>query len=391
MAQKTLSYQYNEFMKWKEFNNTLPQSLVSYCVDKTSNTMADITEYSSSLENIITHIMDGKDPNIMVFKNNVKFYVNMIHNANYVEYLDKIRSLDYSTKENIDFLISELISCASRCDISVKGLVSGENNSFKTIPEICGDVCKNFYLDQTLSINFRSRLLNICNYDFIEFMDLTKALDENNVNTSDNYKGFMTFMGLLYCRDILNTQIILKCIESIKHSIFCFEQSKKLETHSCSRYSNDMHYKHDPVYKNICYYDCNKDVLTENVTYRTQTECSNLHKGYEFLINNVIESLNVKITELLSQYTYFKNNKEKLEIAQNTIDEISKNIDLIIKSHQELLNLCKYYKSMEKNQKVNVLKPNVIATHNTLGLNLNKLRLKLIKHTNVNMDEYVKL
>jgi hypothetical protein len=49
---------------------------------------------------------------------------------------------------------------------------------------------------------------------------MNKSMDENNDDTSDNYKGFMTFMGLLYSRGIINSKAITNCINTIKKSIY---------------------------------------------------------------------------------------------------------------------------------------------------------------------------
>jgi hypothetical protein len=51
----------------------------------------------------------------------------------------------------------------------------------------------------------------------------------------------------------------------------------------------------------------------------------------------------------------------------------------MVKSHQEIIQLNQYYKSLNKNQLVAPFRPYVIITHNSIGANLNKLQEKLSK------------
>lgn len=314
MSQRSLSYQYGEIMQYQTINNTLPQHLVPYCIQETNCRGPDLSLFDEQLSEIISSITKGDNPNIIVFRNLIKFYVNKIHQANYQEYLQKLKSLDYSSKENIHYLGSELIICALKCPISVKGFTFQEDPKYKSVPEICADIAKQFSVflikGESGNISFHEELMKMCQQYFYDFVDLNKSLDENNEHTSDNYKGFMTFMGLLYSRGIINIKVVIDCIDTIKKSIFCCdcksENHCSQQKHSCS----DFHEKltgnkksvDNKLGKSICYYDCNKcnkpSIDNPITTLRKHIECVNLHKGYEHLLTHVIHSLESRVSDL---------------------------------------------------------------------------------------------
>jgi hypothetical protein len=239
--------------------------------------------------------------------------------------------------------------------------------------------------------------MKICQQYFLDFVDLNKSLDENNENTSDNYKGFMTFMGLLYSRGVINIKVVIDCLDSIKRSIFCTECKCETHTglnslnkgkHTCLIYSEKLSgYKRsidNKICNTICYSDCNEcDLPSEEnplTTYRKHIECINLHKGYEHLLVHVTHSLDLRINELISNYNEKKNlTDEQSKSIVTAMEKLHEYLDVIISSHQEIVHLNKCYKSINKNQMVTPLRPHVMITHNSLGNSLAKLKEKISK------------
>lgn len=109
-----LSYSYDVLIKYQIVNNVFPKCLTPFCFNKTPDKIVPNLNKFQEIEEIIKTISNGENPNSVLFKNYVKFYVNSIHNNNYYEYLDKLKKLEYSTKENVHFLINELIICSMR-------------------------------------------------------------------------------------------------------------------------------------------------------------------------------------------------------------------------------------------------------------------------------------
>ena len=471
MAGRSLSYQFDEFMKYLSVNDILPQHLVPYCTQDVSSGGLDLSSFNMQLPEIIAGITRGDNPDIITFRNFIKYYINKIHQGNYGEYLGKLEALNYPARDNIHFLASELIICAIRHPISVKGFTFTEDPKYRSVPEICVDVIKQFSTKKitvdngkggTDVIGFHEELMKLCEEYFYDFMDLTKSLDENNENTSDNYKGFMTLMGLLYGKGLIGIKVVIDCMDTIKKSIFCSvckskaHESKSSEKHYC----DDVHTKHKKqididLLKTICYYCCNKCTRPSEsnnfVTYRKHIECEKLHKGYEHLLTHVLHSLESRIADLIANmndksntvtklqallnaynsgehskefekyimskctsdfkiktdviyfqsYADFVSSFENTDATSKAINDVlgndltlAKNIhrdittsfnklceyvDIIIKSHQEFVQLNQIYKSMNKTQLVVPLKPHLVITHNSIGTNLNKLHDKLLK------------
>lgn len=478
MSQKFISHPYEEFMKYQCLNNVLPQSLVSHCVNDMHNETPNMLTFDEEMREIVMNITKGSNPNSVIFRNQIKFFVNKINQGTYNEFLEKIKKLidpepsaskelsefqgkdkvkkmsysdqkdniDFSSKENINFFASELIICAMRCPISVKGFTFTEDSKYKSVPEVCMDVAKYFSFSyDNKNINFREELIKICEHFFNDFIDLNKSLDENNEGTYENFKGFMTVMGLLYSRQIISINIVISCIDIIKRSIFSSEcKSKKhgefIQPHSCTEHNKKLTGVTKQVtnkfLKSICHYDCDYcEVMsdkTPQITYRSQFECTNLHKGYELLISHVINYLEKKTDELMSHlkekkkyitiYTglinkvndnkldnidvmnYLENKKQKGSIKNENKEEIllllnedkdkvtehQKQIETLLnklkdcltaicKHHNDMTKLNNCYVSIVKGQQVNPLKPNNVFIHNEIGNRLNSLNDKLSK------------
>lgn len=427
-AEKKLSYQYDEIMSFQQVNNKLPNELITYCVTDTNNNIPNLGTYKEQLQEIIESIPKGIDPNSVVFRNLVREYIGTISQNNYDTFFLKLKSLNYASKENVHFLASELIVRAIRCDISVKGFTFDEDPKFKTFPEICADVAKHFSLVEIKNgeqkFQFHDEITKICQQYFSDFIDMNKSMDENNEDTSSNYKGFMTFLGLLYSRGVINIKIITGCMDSVKRAIFatsCMAKEHMVITpdHSCCEYSvtkltGSKKDKNNELSKLICYFDCNKCTQPNDtnpfVTYHKHIECGVLHKGYEHLMNHVVRSLEVRSVELLKtlieRESIVKNidkslseeDKQELIESRNTtksiVDKLCSFVDIIIKSHQELINLNKCYVSVSssaqsKSKYAPPLKNHSIINHNNIGVQLNKLQDKIMPHSAGHTTRYV--
>ena len=306
-------YSLQDFLQYQEVNNVLPQQLAQYCIEGYNNIKPDITIYSDILNDIISNITKGVNPNDILFRNTIKFLINTLNQNNYDDNLNKMKELDFDSVQNIHFLILELIRCAINCPISFKGYdfktelyVDKPNNFVQetpsqiTVPEVCVNIAKYFStMPLTINnkpINIHNELLNICRHYFISFLDPTRLLDEHNTHSSDNYKGFMTFMGLLYSKNLIQPKILLDCINNIKNTIFM--QSKTSLSKECQRSS---------------------------------FECNNFYKGYEFLIKHIINVLTLKFNEL-------KVNSNNNDIYKNKLVNMKpndfNNIDMILNKYK---------------------------------------------------------
>lgn len=412
--EKTLSYQLDEIMKYQSINNKIPQQLASLCASEYTHSVPNLSSYYEQLDEIISNTSKGINTNSVEFRNRVKYYIGMIAASNYQDFLEKLKALDYSTKENIHFLASELIFGAIRCHISVKGFTFTDDSKIKTVPEICADIAKyfsQFMVENETNnvIQFHDEITKICQQYFLDFVDMGKSMDENNEDTADNYKGFMTFMGLLYSRGVVNIKAVINCMDTIKRAIYatnCLAPAHMTTsgTHNCYDHSNSQLMGSKKQIDNklarlICYHDCNKCIRPSEdaplETFRKHVECVNLHKGYEHLMTHVVRSLDLRSNDLiktLNERIDALNNlletateeekSELLNLKENSLsilDKLSSYVDLIIKSHQEMIDMNKCYLSMSQNRLkyVNPLKPHSIINHNNIGHSLNDLQDKL--------------
>lgn len=295
------SYKLADFMKYRDVNNIMPKNLLSYCIKQQSHTITnhdgttaygygnnipDISTFLDSVNDTINIITQGDNPNDVMFRNNVKTYINALSDANYDEYVKKFSQMVYSSKANIHFLTIELISCAIRCPISYKGFNLQEEKNHKTVPEVCADLTKFIstlpIVIDGVELNLRSEILLICHQYFVNFMNPKKLMDENNAHNADNYKGFMTLMGLLYARNLTPSTVLLDCIKTIKNCMF------------------------------ISKGECNG----KNISSRNNVECSNLYKGYEHLINHIVHTLQKKLPDMMNT----------LKTEQVFLDKIGKSL-----------------------------------------------------------------
>lgn len=406
---ETTQYAYDEFMKYKDINAVIPSILYKNVgLGKPNDINIDI--YCGILNDIITSIKQGNDPNEIVLKNNIKHLINIINQLNYDETLEKIKKIDFSSVKIIRFFISELIICAMRYQISIKGY-DFEDMTHVTIPEICSDLQKYFitYIvpTDTNPNNFHMELLNVCQQYFLEFLNLNKSIDENNADTSDNYKGFMTVLGLLFERNVISIKIAGNCIEQIIKNIFCINTKleKKYEEHDCYECSKKM-YGYTITSKSkieqICFYDCEYlediDDKDDLVVKRTQTECLNLYKGYEHLIGHILHYYEKKVDEIKNSIEHFltllnKNVKltksyELKQDSQPIIDYIvCKTIDEVIPGFYDKTIIVKFDNYIklfdDRKEALNMIGNILVNDTNTINEQIKLMNINMMKIENV--------
>ena len=275
VSNRNCSHPLSTWIEAQESNDVTPKQLLAYMLARYKNNTPNLTYFNSVLDEIIECGMKGMNPNDIELINNIKYYINTLNHINHKEYLDKLMKLDYGN--NIGLLIFELIKCAIDCPISYKGYDFKEQK-FPTIPELCVDI---IYVFQTKpvkfkdpTIQFNSELLRASELYFKSFFHDDKLFDEHNGHFVDNYKGYMTFLGLLYAKGLIKTFMMRECSEIIYKTLFKLKPNGE-----CAR---------------------------------TSVECNNLYKGYEHLLNHTIHFLNSKIPSQINEYN-------KIEKTKNVI------------------------------------------------------------------------
>jgi len=359
MAVKTNILRYNlcDFMNQQHLkhNNTVdPELQLYFYKDNRKIEKPNLNIYLDNMQHIISIIMNTNNTEEVEFKSYIKYCINTLNKKNYEEYAEKILLLDFSTKDNfstedkVNFLANNLIICAMRCPIGVKGLNKNDTVNVKPICEICANLILFFSEKINNTVSFKEKFLRLCRMYFTDFMSLLKSMDENNEDTADNYKGFMTLMGLMYRKGIISSKIIFECIDSIKRTIFNSKINYKTEqiTTTITRHHEKMfgYLKKfdDDLYNSIVYFDSN--INQDNyICYRNQMECTNFYKGYENLMNNVIYNMD------------------------------DTNIANYVTVHQEFMTLNKKYKIKNRNNVlVPPLKLHLVIIHNDIGEKINK-------------------
>jgi hypothetical protein len=433
MAQQTeiLSYTIDNFLKYKEKNTSMPQDLLPYCYNNKTFHCPNISQYVEHMKLIFDNVSKGINTNDMIFKSDVKYLVNTINKKNFGDALNKLKSLNYSSRENVQFLAHELIVCSMRCPIGIKGIHKEKNSKSKSLSEVLSDViryfCNHLTKENNNRIGFHDELLKLCGRFFMDFISLTKSMDQNNENTSDNYKGFMTLLGLMYENNLVPHKIVMECVDSIKRTIFCSKISQKKEQISNSlteQHQKMFGYKKafdSELYDYIVYFDtkdCSESDKGRYICYRNTTECTNFYKGYENFAQHYSNSFVHKINDYSKNLKYYNtilnnlNNNQNSEIInsyflENELDnspekyndniqtlitkytnqlnnlksQITKQIGFLenfIKEHDEFTKLNETYKILNKDQLSSPLKPHIMLIHDEISQNLHKSYDELI-------------
>jgi len=426
--QGRISYPLDEFMKHRNNNKNIPQELSPYYYGNSKFNDPNFYHYQDDMKLIISTILSGTDPNDVIFRNEIKYLINTINDKNYGDVLNKLKNMNLSSKENLQFFIHELIVCSMRCPISMKGLFKNRNKA-KSLSELVFDIIKYFCThkikkNDESSINFHDEFLKMCRKFFMDFVNVSKSMDQNNENTSDNYKGFMTLIGQMFEHNLINSKYITEIVDSIKRTIFCAKVKTLQDTNNANliachekmfgykkNFSNDMASK-------IIYYDTNETLLKDKtekyICYRDIYECSNFYKGYEYLMlhsvnyyenrypnlfkalehdKKILEGLNNNnkdVIEKCLKEDNLENNEENLmklcKEYENNIEEINNKIQKqyhflgqLRQTHDEFEQLNELFKIVNKEQTIKPLKPYVMIIHNEIKEKLDELYENITK------------
>ncbi len=418
---ETISYNIDEFMKYKNNNKEIPSGILPYCYNLREVNEPNMQQYIEHIKMINESIKKKIDVNDVVFKNETRHFVNTINNSNRRNYNGILSKFKDLSKEHVQFLAQELIVCAMRCPVGIKGIHKEKTTKSKSISENITDIikyfCNNITKENNNGVGFHDELLKLCRKFFMEFVNLTKFMDQNNENTSDSYKGFMTLLGLLYENNLIQQKIIMDCVDSIKRTIFCYKIDKKTE-----QITNNLTDKHEKMfgpnknfdtelYDKIAYFDTeNIEQLSDNkyICYRSIMECVNFYKGYENLSFHYVNSFNKRMSDLNKQLHVYnriynglmngtdkdminniftennmsvsEENKKNLiekygELINGSKQQVEKYIgflDVFIKSHSEIENLNEVFRTKNKDQLSVPLKAHIMIIHNEISQNANK-------------------
>lgn len=428
---ENISYQIDEFLKYKSRNNNLPSNISPYCYNNRDFNSPNIENYVECLKMITETIRNKIDVNDVIIKNEIRHFVNTINSAsrrNCSNTLSKFKNLskNYISKEHVQFLAQELIVCAMRCPVGIKGIHKEKALKSKSISENISDVikyfCNNITKENNNGVGFHDELLKLCRKFFMDFVNLIKFMDQNNENTSDSYKGFMTLFGLIFENGLIPHKYILDCFDSIKRTIFCYKLDIKSE-----QITNDLTNKHEKMFghdKNfnedlfnkIVYFDTHtldEDSEGKYICYRSPTECVNFYKGYENFAHHYMSFYNKKVNELkkyllgyesihkllldnadkdkinecfvdceleVSEENYENNRKNMIEKYEELIKNLKNhinthisNLEHFIDSNNDVVKLNDIFRVKNKDQLNVPLKPHIMLTHNEICDGINNI------------------
>lgn len=269
-----ISYNIDEFMKYKEDNFMLPANLKSFCND-IGGAVYFREGMIKEVGNIIDSFMNGRNPNDILFKNSIIEALNNITQRNYQTVITNLKSLSFSKAEHFITLASDILICAMTDITGVKGIEmpAGQISSSEIFVLVTSDFFPLMIADNEKQIKFSTVFLDLCKRHFDDFCDANKPLDHNNLYRVDNFKGFTNFLGLLYSKGLVNGFVINDCIGRLINLIYG--------------------------------------------TTWGQTESENVYEGYRRILNNVLKALEKK-SELKENDVKFLNNlmKHHLDITE---------------------------------------------------------------------------
>ena len=216
-----ISYNIDEFMKYKELNYMLPVNLKPYCND-IGGTVYFRDGMVKEVGAIIDTFMNGRNPNDILFKNSIIEALNNITQRNYQTVITNLKSLNFDKTEHFTTLASDLLICAMTDITGVKGInmPPGQISSSEIYVLVACDFFPLMIEDNNKNIKFSSVFLEMCKRNFDDFCDAQKPLDHNNLYRVDNFKGFTNFLGLLYAKGLINSFAINDCLTRLVKLIY---------------------------------------------------------------------------------------------------------------------------------------------------------------------------
>ena len=221
MANINISYNIDDYMNYKDANSMLPCNIKTFCNEMGGSLLFRDGMIKTAGE-IISSFLTGKNPNDIIFKNNIIEALNKITQKNYMVTLESLKKLTYNKSEHFITLTQEILLRAMTDPIAVKGieLPQGQLTMSDIYVLIVVDFFQLLIKENNKDIKFSSIFLDLCRRYFDDFSDPVKLLDSNNAYRVDNYKGFTNFIGLLFSKSLLNYKVVLKCLEKVVNLIF---------------------------------------------------------------------------------------------------------------------------------------------------------------------------
>jgi hypothetical protein len=217
MSKINISYNLGEFMRYKDNNNMIPPNLKLLC-NEYGGTLILRDNIMKEVNNVIEMFTSGKNPNDIIFKNMVIENLNKINQKNYASILESLKNLSYTKHEHFITLSEDILLRAMTDVTAIKGVEMP--NGQKSLSELYGDIVNDFsqlmIKEQNKEIKFISVFMEHCQRYFNDFIDINKILDSNNQYRVDNFKGFMNFLGILFCLHILSHKIMHICITKLR-------------------------------------------------------------------------------------------------------------------------------------------------------------------------------
>jgi len=274
-----ISYSLDDIMKYKDANTSLPMNLKPICNDIGGMfIMRDIILKEVAI--VIDNFNSGKNPNDLIFKNSIIEFLNKINQKNYQIIIDGLKSLSFTKPEHYITFTSDILLRAMTDATAIKGIEmpSGQKSLSELYVGIVSEFNAHMIKHNNREIKFINVFLDYCQKYFVDFMDPTKTLDNNNQYRVDNYKGFMNFLGVMFSNKLISHKIVLSCLTKIK----------------------DL-------------------MLTPQWNGWGQTECENVYDGYKKLVSYVVSiyQSNTELTQSDKDYV-----KSVLEV-HNKIKELN--------------------------------------------------------------------
>jgi hypothetical protein len=238
-----ISYNLDEFLKYKELNMMFPSNLKSYCNELGGNIYFRDTLLKET-GNIIESFLNGRNPNDIIFKNNIIENLNKVNQRNYIQILENLKLLEYSKAEHFITFTTDIINRAMTDVVGVKGIELP--NGQQSLTDIYINIILEFFplqlTENGKEVKFSTIFLDLCRKYFDDFTDPLKLLDENNSYRVDNFKGFTNLLGLLFVKGLVNAKVIYMCLSKLRDLIFNTSWSQTESTNAYDGYRKILYH-----------------------------------------------------------------------------------------------------------------------------------------------------
>ena len=212
-----ISYNLDKFMQYKDSNSMLPTNLKPLC-NEFGGTLILRDIIMKEVNNVIETFTSGKNPNDIIFKNYIIENLNKLNQKNFSLIIDGLKNLSYTKHEHFATLSADILLRAMTDVTAIKGVEMPAGQ--KSLSELYGDIVVEFsqlmIKENNKEIKFITVFMDYCQRYFTDFIDPNKILDNNNQYRVDNFKGFMNFLGVLFCSHILSHKIVHLCLSKLR-------------------------------------------------------------------------------------------------------------------------------------------------------------------------------